>query len=99
MLENIKRGINFTKSNYELSKKNNDLDRFRGDEISYRISQVAPLNAQIALNANLMKDLINGTTYHFKEFQEHEAIREEIKLQVDAEITAFETNTNIYHGA
>jgi len=39
----------FNKENYELAKKNNDLDRFRGDEISRRISKQYPISAQIAI--------------------------------------------------
>jgi hypothetical protein len=91
MLQNIKKGINFTQSNYELSKKNNTLDRFRGDEISYRIAQIVPLNAQIALLMD--KDL------KYNEWVEYQSLRADIKAQVDLEILAFETNTNTSHGA
>jgi hypothetical protein len=85
MLQNIKRGINFTKSNYDLAKKNNDLDRFRGDEISYRISQVFPLSAQIAI-------LMDADTKPERK-AEYEIFREEIKQWVDADIKEMENTT------
>ena len=43
MLENIGHSPKFTKANYDLAKKNNDLERFRGDEISWRIAKKYPL--------------------------------------------------------
>lgn len=81
----------FNKSNYDLAKKNDDLDRFRGDEISRRIAKKYPLSAQIALLMD--KDL------KYTEWCEYQAFRAQVKADVDAEITAFETNTNIDHGA
>ena len=87
MIENIKRGYNFTKSNYELAKKNNDIDRFRGDEISYRISQVFPLSAQIAI-------LMDAETKPYRK-AEYEVFREEIKQWVDADIERWELENDI----
>ena len=91
MLENIGHSPKFTKANYDLAKKNNDLERFRGDEISWRIAKKYPLSAQIALLMD--KDIKYG------EWCDYQAFRAQVKADVDAEITAFETNTNINHGA
>lgn len=75
-------GYIFNKSNYELAKKNNDLDRFRGDEISRRIGKEYPLSAQIALLMD--KDL------KYDDWCKYQAFRANIKTQVDAEILEFE---------
>lgn len=75
--------MNFTKENYELAKRNGDLDRFRGDEISRRIAKKYPLSAQIALLMD--KDL------KYTEWVEYQAFRSQVKAEVDAEMTAFET--------
>lgn len=75
-------GYVFNKSNYDLAKKNNDLDRFRGDEISRRIGKEYPLSAQIALLMD--KDL------KYDDWCNYQAFRANIKSQVDAEILEFE---------
>ncbi len=72
----------FNKSNYELAKKNNDLDRFRGDEISRRIAKEYPLSAQIAL-------LMDKELKH-EEWEKYQSFRAEIKFDVDNEIKTFE---------
>lgn len=82
MIEGIRKSPNFTKANYELAQKNNDLERFRGDEISFRISQKYPLNAQIAILMD--KDL------KYQEWCNYQSFRSEIKTQVDIEIAEFE---------
>lgn len=87
MIENIKKGYNFTQHNYELAKKNNDIDRFRGDEISYRISQVFPLSAQIAI-------LMDAETKPDRK-AEYEVFREEIKQWVDEDIAQWEIENDI----
>ncbi len=87
MIENIKKGYNFTQPNYELAKKNNDLDRFRGDEISYRISQVFPLSAQIAI-------LMDAETKPQRK-AEYEVFREKIKQWVDEDIARWELENDI----
>lgn len=74
--------MNFTKENYDLAKRNGDLDRFRGDEISRRIAKKYPLSAQIALLMD--KDL------KYTEWVEYQAFRAQVKAEVDAEMTAFE---------
>lgn len=79
----------FNKENYKLAKKNNEIDRFRGDEISRRISKEYPLNAQIALLMD--KDL------KYNEWVEYQAFRAKVKQEVDDEILAMETE--ISHGA
>lgn len=86
MLEIIKKGYNFTKSNYDLAKKNNDLERFRGDEISFRISQIFPLSAQIAI-------LMDAETKPERKV-EYEVFRKEIKQWVDADIKEMENTTH-----
>lgn len=86
MLQNIKKGYNFTKSNYDLAKKNNDLERFRGDEISFRISQVFPLSAQIGI-------AIDATTKPEK-LEAYQVFREEIKQWVDEDIKEMENTAH-----
>lgn len=90
MLECIERSPNFTKANYDLAKKNNDLDRFRGDEISWRIGKIIPNNVQQALQTNMLNDLINGQQFsHMSEWVYYQSIRAEAKKQVDSEIEIF----------
>lgn len=88
----------FNKENYELAKKNNDLDRFRGDEISRRLGKETPSNAQVALLMNTVMQLLTGV-YDLTEWNTYQERRAKAKAEVDLEIIAFETNTNIYHGA
>ena len=79
----------FTKENYECAKRNGDLERFRGDEISRRIAKVYPLSAQIALLMD--KDL------KYSEWLEYQTFRQSIKDEVNTEILKIETE--ISHGA
>ena len=60
------------------------LDTCRGDEISRRIAQKYPLNAQVALLMD--KDL------KYTEWCNYQAFRAEIKAQVDAEIKTIGVN-------
>ena len=76
------------KTRFLLAKKNGQVERFRGDEISRRIAKEYPLNAQIALEMNLMKDLLSGTKDHYTEWEVYEVFRESVKNEVDAEIQA-----------
>ena len=71
-----------TKEQYEHAKKNGCVDRLRGDEISRRIAKVYPLNTQIAI-------LMDKDTKP-SEWQEYQSFREQIKSEVDAEMSAFE---------
>lgn len=91
-------GNMFNKENYELAKKNGLLDRFRGDEISRRLGEETPSNAQVALLMNTVMQLLTGV-YDLTEWNEYQERRAKAKAEVDLEIIAFETNTNIYHGA
>jgi hypothetical protein len=79
----------FNKENYECAKMNDDLERFRGDEISRRIAKVYPLSAQIALLMD--KDL------KYNEWVEYQAFRQAVKDEVNAKIAQFEYEIN--HGA
>lgn len=63
-----------------LAKKNGLLERFRGDEISRRITKEVPLSAQIAM-------LWDGNTKP-EEKEAYQALRSKIKAEVDAEIEA-----------
>lgn len=74
----------FTKEDYEIAKENGLEERFRGDEISYRIGLEVPLSEQIAI---LMDEDIKPEKH--AAFQE---LRSQIKAEVDAEIAAFENN-------
>jgi hypothetical protein len=71
----------FTKENYECAKKNDDLERFRGDKISRRIAKVYPLSAQIAL--------LMDKDEKPEEWEAYQAFREKVKAEVDAEIAEF----------
>lgn len=77
------------KTKYRLAKANGLEERCRGDEISFRISEKYPLNAQIALLMD--KDL------KYYEWVEYQAFRQQVKDEVDAEIQTFENEIN--HGA
>lgn len=72
----------FTKENYECAKRNGDLERFRGDEISRRIAKVYPLSAQIAL--------LMDKDEKPEEWKEYQAFREKVKAEVDADIASIE---------
>lgn len=61
-----------------LAEKNGLLERFRGDEISRRITKEVPLSAQIAM-------LWDGKP---EEKEAYQAFRSKIKAEVDAEIEA-----------
>jgi predicted Ser/Thr protein kinase len=78
------------RNKYLLAKANGIADRFRGDEISRRIADEYPLNAQVALDMNLMKDLLTGTREHYAEWEIYEAFRQKVKDEVDAEIAEIE---------
>lgn len=81
----------FNRENYEAAKANGLVERFRGDEISRRISKISPIHTQIALDKNIIKDLLNGTREHYAEWLESESIREKVKAEVDEEIKTFES--------
>lgn len=72
----------FTKENYECAKRNGDLERFRGDEISRRIAKVYPLSAQIAL--------LMDKDEKPEEWEAYQAFREKVKAEVDTEIAVIE---------
>ena len=68
------------------------LETCRGDEISRRIGIVYPINAQMALNMNLIKDIMAGTKEHYAEGRAYEEYREKVKNDVDTEIAILENN-------
>ena len=70
------------KAKYMLAKKNGLQERFRGDEISRRISKKYPLSAQLALLMD--KDEKPG------EWEAYQAFRAKVKEEVDNEIAALE---------
>lgn len=72
------------KTKYLLAKKNGQVERFRGDEISRRIAKEYPLSAQIALLMD--KDL------KYSEWNEYQSFRAKVKAEVDAEINAIKDN-------
>lgn len=76
------------KTKYILAKENGLEERCRGDEISFRISEKYPLNAQIALLMD--KDL------KYDEWVEYQSYRQSVKDEVNAEIAQFEYEI---HGA
>lgn len=75
------------KERYLLAKKNGEVEKFRGDEISKRIAVKYPLSAQIALLMD--KDL------KYDEWVAYQTFRAQVKAEVDAEIAALEYS----HGA
>lgn len=77
------------KTRYLLAKKNGQVERFRGDEISRRIAKEYPLSAQIALLMD--KDL------KYNEWVEYQTFRVKVKQEVDDLIMANEAEIN--HGA
>lgn len=68
------------KTRYLLAKKNGQVERFRGDEISRRIAKEYPLSAQIAL----LMDKDDKPT----EWEAYQEFRAKVKAEVDAEIKA-----------
>lgn len=72
------------KDKYILAKANGLLDRFRGDEISRRITKEYPLSAQIALLMDRESKVDEYNTY--------QAFRAKVKDEVDAEIANIEAN-------
>lgn len=68
------------KTRYLLAKKNGMAERFRGSEISRRISKVYPLSDQIAL---LMDEDEKPT-----EWEAYQEFRAKVKSEVDNEIQA-----------
>lgn len=74
----------FNRENYECAKRNGSAERFRGDEISWRISyeEGYSLSAQIAL-------LMDRDTKP-EEVQKYQEARARVKAKVDEEIKAFE---------
>lgn len=73
------------KERYLLAKKNGEVEKFRGDEISARIAKEYPLSAQIALLMD--KDEKQIEWYVYQEY------RAKIKAEVDAEIKECEKCT------
>lgn len=66
------------KTKYLLAKKNGQVERFRGDEISRRIAKEYPLSAQIALLMDKDEKPI--------EWQIYQDFRAKVKSEVDLEI-------------
>ena len=66
------------KTKYLLAKKNGKAERFRGSEISRRISKVYPLSDQIAL----LMDKDEKPT----EWEAYQEFRAKVKADVDKEI-------------
>lgn len=77
-------GNTMNRDEYLHAKKNNSLERYRGDEISRRIALRYPMSAQIAIVADR-----DDKPYEFQEFQ---AFRKQVKAEVDAEIMLMEYN-------
>lgn len=71
------------KTKYLLAKKNEQVERFRGDEISRRIAKEYPLSAQIAL----LMDKDKKPT----EWEAYQAFRAKVKAEVDAEIAQIDS--------
>ena len=73
------------KAKYLIAKKNGQVERFRGDEISRRISKAYPLSAQI--------DLLIDKDVKPTEWQTYQDFRANIKAEVDKEIETIEAKT------
>lgn len=71
-----------TKDEYEQAKANGFEERYRGDEISRRISKKYPLSAQIAI----LMDRESKPS----EWEAYQAFRSAVKAEVDAEIATLE---------
>lgn len=70
------------KTKYLLAKKNGIVEKFRGDEISRRISKQYPLSSQIAILMD--KETKPSEWYAYQEF------RSKVKAEVDKEISEIE---------
>ena len=70
------------KTKYLLAKKNGQVERFRGDEISRRIAKEYPLSAQIAL--------LMDKEQKPAEWEAYQAFRAKVKAEVDNEIALIE---------
>ena len=70
------------KTKYLLAKKNGIVEKFRGDEISRRISKQYPLSSQIAILMD--KDTKPSEWNAYQEF------RAKVKAEVDKEISVLE---------
>ena len=80
--------ITITRDEYEQAKANGKLEQLRGDMISKRIAKRYPFNAQIAVDKNIIKDLMRGTKEHYAEWEAYEAYRDTVKAEVEAELNA-----------
>lgn len=79
------------KTRYILAKKNGQVERFRGDEISKEISKTVPSNDQQALQTNMINDLLNGRELSYKEeWDKYQSARAEAKRIVDTKIAKIE---------
>lgn len=74
------------KTKYLLAKKNGQVERFRGDEVSYEISKTVPLSKQISI-------LMDKDTEP-EQFAKYQLVRAEAKRVVDAKIAAIEGELN-----
>ena len=70
------------KTKYLLAKKNGLIDRFRGDEISRRISREYPLSAQISIALDREDDK--------EKWNRYQAFRANVKKEVDQLIAEVE---------
>lgn len=71
------------KTKYLLAKKNRQVERFRGDEISRRIAKEYPLSAQIAL--------LMDKDEKPSEWEAYQDFRSKVKADVDNEIAQIES--------
>lgn len=79
-----------TRDEYEQAKANGKLEKLRGDMISKRIGRKYSPSAQIAVDKNIIKDLMRGTKEHYAEWEAYEAYREAVKAEVDEILAGFE---------
>jgi hypothetical protein len=79
-----------TKDEYEQAKANGKLEELRGDMISKRIRRKYSPSAQIAVDKNIIKDLVRGTKEHYAKWEAYEAYRETVKAEVDEILAGFE---------
>lgn len=70
------------KTRYLLAKKNGQVERFRGDEVSHEISKTVPISRQIAI-------LMDKDTEP-EQFAQYQLVRTKAKQTVDAKIAAIE---------
>ena len=73
--------MNF-KTRYLLAKKNGQVERFRGDEVSKEISKTVPISRQIAI-------LMDKDTEP-EQFAQYQLVRIKAKQVVDTKIAAIE---------